>query len=115
RFNFSWVEGLTAPRHQDMFFRSKKLLGLDIGSANIKLAELDVSRGGATLNSIPVAPTPARAITGGEITDPAAIADTVKAMILNSGTKRKHVAVAMWGTSIIAKRISIPNMDEKLV
>jgi type IV pilus assembly protein PilM len=98
-----------------MFFQSKKLIGLDIGTANIKMAELEVTRRGATLNSFIVAPTPARAINGGEISDPGAISETIKAMLGSLNTKRKMVAVALWGTSVISKRIAIPLMDEKLV
>jgi type IV pilus assembly protein PilM len=96
-----------------MFFQSKKLIGLDIGTANIKMAELDVSRKSATLTNFMIQPTPPRAINGGEIADPAAISDTIKGMI--SGAKRKNVSVGLWGTSVITKRITIPMMDEKLV
>ncbi|MGE4133251.1 MAG: type IV pilus assembly protein PilM [Bdellovibrionales bacterium] len=98
-----------------MFFQSKKVIGLDIGTANIKMAELDVSRKGATLTNFSIMPTPARAINGGEISDPAAISDAVKALYANLKTKRKMVAVSLWGTAVITKRISIPLMDEKLV
>jgi type IV pilus assembly protein PilM len=98
-----------------MFFQSKKLIGLDIGTANIKMAELDVGRKGATLNNFVIAPTPSRAINGGEISDPAAISDTLKMMLGSLRTKRKQISVALWGTSVITKRIAIPMMDEKLV
>lgn len=98
-----------------MFFQSKKLIGLDIGTANIKMAELDVGRKGATLTAFTIAPTPVKAINGGEISDPAAISETIKMMLSNLRTKRKMVSVALWGTSVISKRIAIPMMDEKLV
>jgi type IV pilus assembly protein PilM len=98
-----------------MFFQSKKLIGLDIGTANIKMAEVDFSRKGSTLQNFAIMPTPPRAINGGEIADPAAISDALKTMILNLKTKRKGVATGLWGTSVITKRITIPMMDEKLV
>src|SRR3989344_7639344 len=98
-----------------MFFQSKKLIGLDIGTANIKMAEVDFSRKSSTLVNFAIMPTPPRAINGGEISDPAAISDALKAMLLNLKTKRKGVAVGLWGTSVISKRITIPMMDEKLV
>src|SRR6185312_7785844 len=98
-----------------MFFQSKKLIGLDIGSANIKMAEVDFARKGSTLVNFVIKPTPSRAITGGEFSDPAAIAETIKEMVVALRTKRKSAAVGLWGTSIITKRISIPQMDEKLV
>ncbi|MBX3021506.1 MAG: type IV pilus assembly protein PilM [Bdellovibrionales bacterium] len=98
-----------------MFFQSKKLIGLDIGTANIKMAELDVSRKSATLTAFHIMPTPPRAINGGEITDPAALSDALKMMVESSRTKRKNVSIGLWGTSVITKRIAIPQMDEKLV
>lgn len=98
-----------------MFFKSKKLIGLDIGTANIKLAELDVSRRSATLNSFAVIPTPAGAISNGEVADPAILSDGLKGLVSDIKTKRKSAAIGLWGTSVITKRISIPPMDEKLV
>ena len=98
-----------------MFFKSKKLLGLDIGTANIKLAEVDFSRKNSTLINFAISPTPARAINGGDLSDPAAIAGTIKNMLASMKSKRKAASVGLWGTSIITKRISIPHMDEKLV
>lgn len=98
-----------------MFFQSKKLIGLDIGSANIKMAEVESSRKGSTLVNFVIRPTPARSINGGEINDPAAISEVVKEMWGTLKTKRKAAAVGLWGTSVITKRITIPQMEEKLV
>ena len=98
-----------------MFFQSKKLIGLDIGTANIKMAEVDFSRKSSSLANFTIMPTPARAINGGEISDPAAVSDAVKIMLSNLRSKRKNVSVGLWGTSVITKRITIPQMDEKLV
>lgn len=98
-----------------MFFQSKKLIGLDIGTANIKMAEVDFSKKGSTLVNFAIMPTPSRAINAGEISDPAAISDALKVLISNLKSKRKSIAVGLWGTSVISKRIVIPQMDEKLV
>lgn len=98
-----------------MFFKTKKLLGLDIGTTSIKLAELDISRSSSTLVGFALAPTPARAIVGGEFADPGAISETVRGLVAQLGTKRTMTAVGMWGSSVITKRISIPRIDEKLV
>lgn len=98
-----------------MFFKSKKLIGLDIGTANIKMAEMEVGRRSAKLTRFHIAPTPARAIAGGEIVEPAALSDAVKSMSFELASKRKNVAVGLWGTSVITKRITIPKMDASLV
>lgn len=98
-----------------MFFKSKKLIGLDIGTANIKMAEVDFSKKGSTLVNFAITPTPSKAINAGEIADPAALSEALKTTFAGLRTKRKNAAVGLWGTSVISKRIMIPQMDEKLV
>lgn len=98
-----------------MFFKSKKLIGLDIGTSSIKIAEMDVSRGGAQLLSFAIMPTPPNAIAGGEIHDLSSIGMALQSLVGDIKTKRKMVATAMWGTAVIVKRITIPKIDKKLV
>lgn len=94
---------------------SKKVLGLDIGTSTIKLAEVDVSRSSATLNAFAMAPTPPGSVVAGAIMDPMALAQTVAGLTQDLNTKRKSVAASLWGSSVIVKKISIPKMDEKVV
>lgn len=98
-----------------MFFRSKKVIGLDIGSSSIKIAEMDVSRAGAVLNSFAIAPTPPNSVTGGEIHDIASIGMAVQSLMNDIKSKRKLVATAMWGTAVIVKKITIPRIDKKMI
>lgn len=98
-----------------MFWGSKKLLGLDIGTSTIKLAEVEVGRGGATLNAFVMATTPPQSVVAGDILDPAALAQTVANLFQELNTKRQAVSVGLWGSSVIVKKISIPRMDEKVV
>lgn len=98
-----------------MLFKSKKVIGLDIGTSSIKMAEMDVSGNSAQLLSFGFAPTPPNSVTGGEIIDVGAVGMAVQSLIQELKTKRKNVATAMWGTAVIVKRITIPKMDTKLV
>lgn len=98
-----------------MFFKSKKVIGLDIGTSSIKLAEMDFSGKGAQLLSFGFAPTPQNAVSGGEIVDIASVGMAVQALINEVGSKRKTIATAMWGTAVIVKKITIPKMDKKMV
>lgn len=98
-----------------MFFKNNKLLGLDIGSSSIKLVELDVSRRSAQLIKFSSAPTPDKAMMGGELHGAAEVSTIVGQLVEEIRTKRKNVALGLWGTSVIVKRISIPQMDEKLI
>lgn len=98
-----------------MLFGSKKVLGLDIGTSTIKMAEVEISRAGATLNGFAMAATPPQAVAAGDILDPIAISQTVAGLFAELRSKRKAVAVGLWGSSVIVKKISIPQMDEKVV
>jgi type IV pilus assembly protein PilM len=98
-----------------MFFGSKKVLGLDIGSSTIKIAEMNVSRSGAELQAFGFAPTPVGAINAGEIANPSALSLAIATLIGEIKTKRKKVSIGMWGTSVIVKKITIPKIDRKLI
>lgn len=98
-----------------MFFKSKKVIGLDIGSSSIKLAEMDFNGKGAQLLSFGFAPTPPNSVTGGEIVDIASVGIAIQSLINEVKTKRKNIATAMWGTAVIVKKITIPRMDKKLI
>jgi type IV pilus assembly protein PilM len=98
-----------------MLFGSKKVIGLDIGTSTIKMAELDVSRSKVQLLSFGFVPTPANAISSGEILNSNLISAAVKTLALEIKTKRKKVATGMWGTAVIVKKITIPRIEKKLI
>lgn len=96
-----------------MFFTSKKVVGVDIGSSTIKLAELSVSGKGATLENFAVIPTPLQSMSNGEITDSILIAESIKAAFKENKFKNKGASVGLSGTAVIIKKISIPKVDPK--
>jgi type IV pilus assembly protein PilM len=98
-----------------MFFGTKKILGLDIGTSSIKIAELEAGRRGITLNKFTVVPLANGAVNGGEILDSTAVAQVIQSGVRQSKTKRKSCVTGMWGTSVIVKKITMPMMDEKVV
>lgn len=98
-----------------MFFGSKKVIGLDIGTSTIKLAELNVTNTGAELISFGFTPTPNNSINGGEIANAAAISVAIAALVAEVKTKRKYASIGMWGTSVIIKKITIPKIEAKLI
>ena len=98
-----------------MFFSQKKILGLDIGTSSIKIAEIDAGRRGVTLNKFTVVPIADGAVVGGEILDGTAVTQVIQGACRQAKTKRKNVCAGMWGTSVIVKKISMPRMDDKVV
>lgn len=98
-----------------MFFGTKKVLGLDIGSSTIKIAEINVAGGKAELVSFGFAPTPHGAISAGEVSNASSLALAVAGLVAEIKTKRKKVALGMWGTAVIVKKITIPKIERKLI
>lgn len=98
-----------------MFFKSNKVIGIDIGTTSIKIAELKISRGSATLESFAIVPTPPNSVAGGEIHDIAAISMAIQSGLHEAKIKNKNAATGMWGTAVIVKKVSMPRMDKKLI
>lgn len=98
-----------------MFFSQKKILGLDIGTSSIKVAELESGRRGLTLSRFSIVPLSPGVVAGGEIIDSAAVTEAIGMAVRQAKTKRKHVATGMWGTAVIVKKITMPRMDENVV
>ncbi|MCQ8183602.1 pilus assembly protein PilM [Methylomonas sp. SURF-1] len=84
------------------------VLGVDISTAAVKLLEL--SRAGARykVESYAVVPLPQDAIVDKNITNVEQIGGAIKAAVKQSGTKAKHASVAVAGSSVMTKIISMP-------
>lgn len=96
-------------------FGSKKVVGLDIGSSSIKVAELDVSRNGAKVVSLGILPSPGGAFNNGDVHDADMLSQAIGQLMRDFKIKRKQVALGMSGTSVIVKKITIPRIDKKLL
>lgn len=84
------------------------VLGIDISTAAIKLLEL--SRDGARykVESYAVAPLPVDAVVDKTIANVDVIAETLKKVVKQSGTKLKSACVAVAGASVMTKIITMP-------
>ena len=99
-----------------MLFGKKKLVGLDIGTHSIKLAEVSVSPRKVTLDGFSMVNTPQGVIqTSGVIEGSAMIAQSIKQALVDLKTRRKLAASGLWGASVVVKRIKMPRMEEGLI
>lgn len=94
-------------------FSSKKVIGLDIGSSSIKIAELTVTSSGAVLDNFAVIPSPPQAVSSGEITDTVLVAESIRSACKENSFRIRRVCVGLSGTAVIIKKISIPRVDPK--
>ncbi|MEL7061144.1 MAG: type IV pilus assembly protein PilM [Acidobacteriota bacterium] len=96
-----------------MFFsRSKGVVGLDIGSATIKLVELKEKKGGQyVLSRIGIEPLSPEAIVDGSIMDSSLVVDAIQSLNNQTGVKSPSFATSVSGHSVIIKKIGLPAMS----
>ncbi len=91
-------------------FKRKKpaILGLDISSTSVKLLELAKDSDGYRVQSLAIEPLPDNAIVDKNIQDIEAVGETIHKAVKRSGTKLKNAAVAVTGSAVITKIITMP-------
>lgn len=96
-----------------MIFRKKDIIGLDIGSKHIKVAQLKETDGSYRLERLGVTTLQPELIVDGSILDASRVVDALKGLISNSDIRTKDVTLAVSGhSSVIIKRVSLPQMSE---
>ena len=93
--------------------KSKLVVGLDIGSASVKLVSLKEKKGGYALQAFGAAPLPPEAIVDGALMNSGAIVQAIKDLVGKQKVKAKDVAIGVRGHSVIIKKISLPRMNQE--
>ncbi|MDD5579959.1 MAG: pilus assembly protein PilM [Methylobacter sp.] len=91
------------------------VLGIDISTAAVKLLELSKAGARYRVESYAVAPLPQDAVIDKNIANVNVIADSIKAALKQSGSKLKQASVAVAGSAVMTKVITMPaslNDDE---
>ena len=99
-----------------MLFQPKDhLVGLDLGSSFIKVAELKRKGKGDEyiLKKFGVAPIPPDSIVDGRIEDMKAIAEAITTLFKTNKIREKNVAIATGGYSVIIKTINMARATEE--
>ena len=92
-----------------LFGRKKgPIVGLDISSTAVKLLELSRNGGRYRVESYAVEPLPPNSVVEKNITDVEAVGEAVRRAVKRSGTRARHAAVAVAGSSVITKIIPMP-------
>ena len=85
------------------------LVGLDISSSSIKLVELGQDRAGnLTLERCGIEPLERGWISDGNIEKFDEVVEAARRLVTKSGTKTKHVAMALPASVVISKKIILP-------
>ena len=83
------------------------LVGLDISSTAVKLLQLTESGGRYRVEHYAVEPLPPNAVVEKNIVEVEAVGEAIKRAVARSGTKARHAAAAVSGSSVITKIIPI--------
>jgi type IV pilus assembly protein PilM len=93
--------------------RSKLALGLDIGSASVKLVQLKEKKDGFQLAGFGSAALPPEAIVDGALMNSSAIVEAIQGLLSEQRVKAKEVAIGVRGHSVIIKKIQMPRMSQE--
>jgi len=97
-----------------MLFKGRNIIGLDIGSRNIKAVQLKEVKGGYQLERLSILPLAPELIVDGSILDAPRVVEAIKELISKSNISAKDATISVSGhTSVIIKRISLPLMSEE--
>ena len=95
-----------------VFMRKDNLIGLDIGSSLIKVAEFKKKGKGYALKNFGIAEVPPESIVEGNIMDADGIADVIRTLFKSRRIKGKNVAISTGGYSVVIKTINIPTSSD---
>ncbi len=94
---------------------NKNLLGLDLGSSSIKIADVKVTGKRAMLNDLIMLPLVKGAIDGGDLVNPDLVSKCLSVGLERKSYKKRGIATGMFGGAVIVKKISMPKMDPKIL
>ena len=96
-----------------IFGKKDHLVGLDIGSSFIKVAEIKVTEKGYILNKFGMSKIPPGTIVEGRIVDVDGLAKDIKTLFKSQKIREKNVAISTGGHSVVIKTINTVNKPDK--
>jgi type IV pilus assembly protein PilM len=92
--------------------KKNQVIGLDIGSHSIKLAEIEESKRGRILRNFGMVGLPPDAIVEGAIKEMEIVSSAIGNLFKNLKVKNKNVATSISGFSVIVKKITVSSQAE---
>ena len=90
-----------------MAFRA---IGLDVGTAAVRAAEVSVSRGVVTLERFGQVAVPVGSVAAGEVVDPPAVATAIRRLWREAGFSSKQVVVGVGNQRVVVRQADLPDM-----
>ncbi len=92
--------------------KRKGLIGVDIGSSSIKVAELRHGHSGFHLHAAAVVPLPPGAIVENTVEKTDVVVQALREAVQQAGVSTDRAAIAVAGNAVIVKTILLPAMSE---
>ncbi|MCE5322639.1 type IV pilus assembly protein PilM [bacterium] len=90
------------------------VVGLDIGTDTIKVAEAKKTKDGIAITGLGIAPLPEGVVENEVIVDPKALGSAIKSLLAESGIKTKKSVSSVAGQSrVVVRVIDVPKMSGK--
>ncbi len=86
----------------------RSAIGLDIGSSGVRAAELSFSKGEVTLEKFGQVALPPGAVRDGEVVDPDAVAQAIKALWSHTKFSSKKVIVGVANQKVVVRQVDLP-------
>ncbi|MBW1696536.1 MAG: type IV pilus assembly protein PilM [Deltaproteobacteria bacterium] len=96
-----------------LFGKKNHLVGLDIGSRTVKVAELLDTKKGYSLKRFGAVDIAPGLIEEGVVKEPAVVADAIRQLFKTHNVKEQNVAISIGGYSVIVKKINVQSMTEE--
>jgi type IV pilus assembly protein PilM len=96
-------------------FRKETLVGLDIGSANIKAVQLEPQRFGYRVVRAAQQATPVRSVREGVITDKPAVAGAIRELFKAARINATGAVMAVSGPSVMVRQVQMPRVSDAVL
>ena len=91
----------------------RTVVGLDIGTSGVRAAELQLGRGGATLERFGQVALPVGAVRDGEVIDVAAVGAAVRELWSSAKFTTKRVVVGVANQKVVVRQVDLPWLPPK--
>jgi type IV pilus assembly protein PilM len=93
-------------------FGKETLVGLDIGSAYLKVVQVEAQKQGFRVTRAAQHKTPEGAVRDGIVVDKQAVGEAVRQMLRAAGVSATGAAIAVSGPTVVVRQIKLPRMTE---
>jgi len=90
----------------------ESIVGVDIGSSNIKIVHAEPTKQGIHVSHVSICPTPPNSVREGIVTGVKEVASAIQFAMRSAGIKTSSAITAIAGPGVIVRNVKVPKMTE---